>query len=713
MKSYVKTPTVFQMEATECGAASLAMILAYYGKFLPLELLRVDCGVSRDGCNAKNILRGGRKYHLTAKGYKKGLNALIDNFKSPSIIHWEFNHFVVYEGKKGQHHYINDPARGRRRLTLDELDKGYTGIVLEFEPDEKFEKSTEKRSIFSYALEWVRGEELSILFMFLTGLCLVFPGLIIPAFSKIFIDDILLGGNKEWFTGLAIAMISMTVLRSVLSYVQTGFLVKLQTKMALYSTDTFLYKLFKLPIQFFQQRSAGDLEARIGNNEEVANFFAGQLSSTLLNLVTAIFYLSLLLVYSVKLTLIGIAFSVFNIMFLRLTAENISNKKMKMEQDNGKLNGALFSGLRIINSLKASGVESQYVQRIAGYYAKVIENEQNLGAFRQYMSSIPGLTNQLSNLIILLLGSIDVINGNMTIGTLLAFQTLMGNFLAPVNALVAFAERIQDLKVSMMRLNDINNYDQTGHKEKEIVISKGKLEGYVTVKDLSFGYSVLEPPIVSNFSFMITPGMQIAFVGPSGSGKSTVSNVVSGLYEPWGGEILFDGVNKDNVNLDVLGDSLSIVSQSINFFSGTVMDNLTMWDENIKEIDVINACKDALIHDVITEKKNGYYHKVIEGGSNFSGGQKQRLEIARALVKNPSILIFDEATSALDSSTEKAIMDNIRRRGCTTIIVAHRLSAIRDSDEIIVLDSGDIVQRGTHEALACEEGHYKELIANM
>ena len=713
MKSYVKTPTVFQMEATECGAASLAMILAYYGKFLPLELLRVDCGVSRDGCNAKNILRGGRKYHLAAKGYKKGLNALIDNFKSPSIIHWEFNHFVVYEGKKGQYHYINDPARGRRRLTLDELDKGYTGIVLEFEPDEKFEKSTEKRSIFSYALEWVRGEELSILFMFLTGLCLVFPGLIIPAFSKIFIDDILLGGNKEWFTGLAIAMISMTLLRSVLSYVQTGFLVKLQTKMALYSTDTFLYKLFKLPIQFFQQRSAGDLEARIGNNEEVANFFAGQLSSTLLNLVTAIFYLSLLLVYSVKLTLIGIAFSVFNIMFLRLTAENISNKKMKMEQDNGKLNGALFSGLRIINSLKASGVESQYVQRIAGYYAKVIENEQNLGTFRQYMSSIPGLTNQLSNLIILLLGSIDVINGNMTIGTLLSFQTLIGNILAPLNALVSFAERIQDLKVSMMRLNDINNYDQTGNKEKEILINKGKLEGYVTVKNLSFGYSVLEPPIVSNFSFMITPGMQIAFVGPSGSGKSTVSNVVSGLYEPWSGEILFDGVNKDNIDLDVLGDSLSIVSQSINFFSGTVMDNLTMWDENIKEIDVINACKDALIHDVITEKKNGYYHKVIEGGSNFSGGQKQRLEIARALVKNPSILIFDEATSALDSSTEKAIMDNIRRRGCTTIIVAHRLSTIRDSDEIIVLDSGDIVQRGTHEALACEEGHYKELIANM
>ncbi len=713
MKTYVKTPTVFQMEATECGAASLAMILAYYGKFLPLEMLRVDCGVSRDGCNAKNILKGGRKYNLNSKGYKKGLNALMDNFESPSIIHWEFNHFVVYEGKKGSYHYINDPAVGRRKLTLDELDKGYTGITLEFEPNEIFEKSREKRSIFSYALKWVRGEELAIFFMFLTGLCLVFPGLIIPVFSKVFIDDILLGGNRDWFTGLVIAMITMSLLQSVLSYVQAGFLVKLQTKMALYSTDTFLNKLFKLPIQFFEQRSAGDLEARIGNNEEVANFFAGQLSSTLLNLVTATFYLVLLLFYSFKLTVIGLVFSLFNMFFLKVTSERISNKKMKMEQDEGKLQGTLFSGLRIINSLKASGAENQYVQRIAGYYAKVIENEQSLGTFRQYISSIPGLTNQLSNLLILLIGSVDVINGTMTIGTLLAFQTLMGNFLAPVNALISFGERIQDLKVNMMRLNDVSNYNQGEKDHKDILINEGKLEGYVTVKDLFFGYSVLDAPIVSDVSFTITPGMQIAFVGPSGSGKSTVSNVVSGLYEPWRGEILFDGVHKDAIDPDILGNSISIVSQRLNFFSGTVMENLTLWDDSIKEIDVINACKDALIHDVITEKSNGYYHKVIEGGSNFSGGQKQRLEIARALVKNPSILIFDEATSALDSSTEKTIMDNVRRRGCTTIIVAHRLSAIRDSDEIVVLNRGDVVQRGDHDLLSSVDGHYKELIANM
>lgn len=423
--------------------------------------------------------------------------------------------------------------------------------------------------------------------------------------------------------------------------------------------------------------------------------------------------LGLLLIYSVKLTIIGIVFSTFNILFLKLTAESISNRKMKMEQDDGKLQGALFSGLRIINSLKASGAENQYLQRIAGYYAKVIENEQNLGVFRQYMASIPSLTKRLSSLLILLIGSVDVINGTMTIGTLLAFQTLMGNFLAPINALISFGERIQDLKVSMMRLNDINNYDKSESIDRDKLINRGKLEGYVTVNDLSFGYSVLEAPIVSDFSFSISPGMQIAFVGPSGSGKSTVSNVVSGLYTPWGGEILFDGIHKEHIDMDVVGNSLSIVSQRINFFSGTVMDNLTLWNESIDEIDVINACKDALIHEVITEKPNGYYHELIEGGSNFSGGQRQRLEIARALVKNPSILIFDEATSALDSRTEKAIMDNVRKRGCTTIIVAHRLSAIRDSDEIVVLNKGLIVQRGNHEDLSCIEGHYKELIANM
>ena len=711
--TFKKTPTIFQMEATECGAASLAMILSYYGKFVPLEKLRVDCGVSRDGSNAKNILRGARKHGLKAKGFKKGLEALIKSEK-PSIIHWDFDHFVVYEGCKNNYCYINDPAQGRRKITKDELGDGFTGIVLEFEKDDNFIKSKNQKNLFYYIKQRVEGEKASILYLVLIGICLIIPGLVVPIFSKVFIDDILLGGNTDWFKGLIIAMVSMSILQSLLIYVQSSFLLKLQTKMSLVSSYKFVKKLFKLPIQFFEQRYAGDISGRVDSNDQVANFLAGDLTSTALSAMTATFYLIILIMYNIKLTLIGISFAFFNILFLKLTSEKVSTKKMKMEQDEGKMEGVLYSGLRIINSLKASGAENHYLERLLGYYGKTCKNEQELGSFKQYMSAIPSLTNQLTDVIILIIGGLEVIKGNMSVGTLIAFNSLMKNFIAPVNSLISFGERIQDLKVHMSRLNDINEYendDKFKDFDSKVLMEKIKLDGYIEVKDMEFGYSILENPLIKNFSFKIQPGRSIAFVGPSGSGKSTISKVVSGLYQPWSGEILFDGVNKKRIFPEILNNSISVVSQDIVLFSGTIKDNITLWDDTIPKRDIINAAKDACLHDVITSKPGGYEFKVNEGGSNFSGGQRQRIEIARALALNPTIMILDEATSALDPKTEKEVLDNIRKRGCTCIIVAHRLSAIRDCDEIIVMNYGELVQRGTHDELRDIDGHYKKLIS--
>lgn len=713
---YVKTPTVYQMEATECGAASLSMIFSYYKKFLPLEKVRIDCGVSRDGCNAKNILLCARKYGVTAKGYRKGLNSLLECKNLPVIIHWNFNHFVVYEGYKNGYHYLNDPAVGRRKITQEDLDDGYTGIVLEFETNENFVPSKERRTLFSYVYDRIKNEKLSIVYLIIIGLFLIVPGIIIPVFSKVFIDDILIGGNTDWFRGLVWAMLAMGLLSSGLGYLQSSFLMKFQTKLSLLSTDLFLKRVFRLPIQFFEQRSAGDIESRIGNNDQVASFLAGELASTVIRLLTAVFYLIILLIYSPKLTAIGVVFAVFNIVFLKITNEKVSNQKMKMDIDDGKLQGTLFSGIRIINSLKASGAENSFIERLLGYYAKTNENEQNLGTFRQYMSAIPQLTKQFTDVVILIVGGIEVINGNMTVGMLLAFSALMSRFLSPVNALVGFAERIQDLKVSMERLNDVNNYqldDKFLNLENKIDLDKTKLDGYIHVENLVFGYSLLEKPVIVDSSFSVLPGRSVAFVGPSGSGKSTVSKVISGMYRPWSGKILFDNVDSKNIKNELFTQSVAVVSQEISMFSGTVKENLTLWDDTVLDSDIINACKDALIHDVISSKSGGYNHIVIEGGSNFSGGQRQRLEIARALAKNPSILILDEATSALDANSEKVIMDNIKKRGCTVIIIAHRLSAIRDCDEIIVMNYGEIVQRGVHDELKLVEGHYRELIRNI
>ena len=712
-KKYAKTPTIYQMEATECGAASLSMIMGYYGRHMALEQLRIETGVSRDGCNAKNILRAARKFGLEAKGYRKSLEKLLE-CKPPCIIHWNFNHFVVWEGVKGKYAYINDPAMGRRKLTLEEIDDCFTGIVLMFEKTENFQKEKQKKTLLTFIKQRLKGQYSSLIALVAIGLCLVFPGLVIPVFSQVFVDDILLGGNTKWITAFLIIMACTVLFQAALTFYRGLLLEKLQNKMALVSAHEFLTHMFRLPMGFFDQRYSGDLAERVENNNNVSTFLAGDLAETVLNIMVAAFYLFLLLSYSPLLTLIGVCSVAINLLIVKFSSDAISNTTMKLQQDQGKMIGSVFAGLNITSTLKASGTENEYVGRIQGYYAKTILLEQKLGKQQQILNAIPAVANEICNVLVMMAGGILVINGEMTAGMLVAYSSLLGSFTQPVNQLVGFIQKIQTLKADMSRVEDIMKYEEDSKfAEQETVPMSEKLTGEIELKDISFGYSILEKPLVEGFNFHLPCGSSIAFVGASGCGKSTVSKIVSGLYMPWTGEVLMDGVESKKIPKEILSSSVSTVSQSITLFSGTIRDNLTMWNKNILDEDMVKAAKDACIHDAITAKPGAYEFMLTEGGTNLSGGQRQRLEIARALVTNPSILIMDEATSALDPIVEKEILDNIKRRGCTCVIVAHRLSAIRDCDEIIVMERGKIVQRGTHEDLAAKEGHYQRLIQNI
>lgn len=713
-RTYKKTPTVFQMEATECGAASLSMIFAYFGKHLPLEQMRIETGVSRDGCNAGNMMRAAKKFGLECHGYRKELNSLLE-VETPCIIHWNFNHFVVFEGIKNGHAYLNDPAVGRRKLTIEELDDGFTGVVLTFALTDKFEKQKKQSNIFSFVNERLQGQYNVLAKLLFIGILLVFPGLVLPVTSQILLDDVIVGGNTDWFSAVIWCVIFLVVLQAGLQYYRGLILQKLQNKMTLLSLHKFVSHLFRLPIGFFDQRYTGDLAGRVDNNNNVNVFLAGELAETVLNIFVAIFYLILLLIYSPTLTLIGVISIVINIVIVKISSEYLSNASMKMQQDSGKLAGAVSAGINITSTLKASGTENDYVSRVLGYYAKTTSLEQKLSGFQQILNVVPQIASLISTVLVLMIGGLYVIDGVMTIGMLVAFNSLLSSFTEPVNSLVGFVQKIQTLKADMNRVNDIVTYNEDAKFEEKDKLTKfkSKLSGKIDFKDIAFGYSRLEAPLVENFNFNLTPGSSIAFVGPSGCGKSTVAKIVSGLYEPWSGEIKFDGVNVNEIPKEVMSASVSTVSQSITLFSGTVRDNITMWNNGILEADMIRAAKDACIHDVITKKPGAYDFSLTEGATNLSGGQRQRLEIARALVTNPSILVMDEATSALDPVIEKKILDNIKRRGCTCIIVAHRLSAIRDCDQIIVMKRGKIIQHGSHEELANVEGTYQTLIKNI
>ena len=712
MRNYTRTPSIFQMEMTECGAASLCMILAYYGRYVPLEEMRVEAGVSRDGCNMRGIKRAAEKYGMEVHAYRKEPGALC-KMPMPCIIHWNFNHFVVLEGFKGKHAFLNDPALGRRKIPMSELNECFTGIVMTLKKTERFQKARKKGTTLSFVHQRLRGEYAVIFKLIYVGLLLVFPGLVLPVLSQVFIDDIL-GNGYDWLTKLLVFMGCCILMKEGLSYYRAVLLQKLKTRMTLMSSQRFMLHTLHLPISFFDQRYTGDIANRMANNQELNDFLAGDLAQTVLNMITACFYLVVLILYSPFMTAMGMIKVGVCLAAVAMSSRSLKDSTVKLQMAGGKLSGAISAGLSITDSIKASGVEAAYSNRILGHQAKHAGLLQELTRRQEMLAMVPDAAGKIVDVLLLLLGGMMVIHGQMTMGMLFAFNSLYDSFCEPVDALVSFFLSTQQMRSNIARVEDIECYPQDEQydtaKAKEQVDVKGKLQGHIELREIAFGYNPTVAPIIQDFSIALQCGESVAFVGASGCGKSTISKVISGLYHPWAGELLFDGIPQQKIPGNVLNTSIATVSQDICLFSGTVRENLIMWDRSILEEDMVQAAKDACIHDFIVQQPGGYDFLLDENARNLSGGQRQRLEIARALALNPSILVMDEATSALDPIVEKKIMDAIRRRGCTCVIVAHRLSAIRDCNQIVVMKDGKIVERGNHKSLMKADGYYASLM---
>jgi len=707
-----RTPTVLQMEAVECGAAALGILMGHYGKFVPLEVLRQACGVSRDGSKASNVVKAARSYGFEAQGFRYE-PAEVLALQQPVIVFWNFNHFLVVEGVSKAGVHLNDPASGPRIVSPKEFDEGFTGVTLVIEPAQDFQPGGEASSIFTGLRRRLPLGEPALLFLVLAGLFLVLPGLVLPVFSKIFIDDYLIGHLDSWIKPLLLGMGVTAILQGLLIWLQRYYLTRFHAKLAMATSSQFFWHVLRLPVMFYAQRSAGDISSRVAINNRVAELLTGELATTLLNVLVLLFYAALMLSYDLVLTLVGMAVAVLNVLFLRLVARQRKDVNMRLAADGGKLLGTSMNGLQMIETLKASGMESDFFAKWAGQHAKVINGLQLMGSQGVLLMAVPPLLTALNGVLILSLGGLRVMDGALTMGTLVAFQSLMASFLQPVNQLVGLGAGIQEMEGDMKRLDDVLDYapdPQADPERAKVAAGPARLEGLVELRQVSFGYSPLEAPLVQDFNLVLRPGTRVALVGASGCGKSTLSRLVMGLYEPWSGEILFDGKPRKDWPRATMVNSLAMVSQEIALFEGSIRDNLSLWDESIPEGQLVRAAQDACIHDALVTRPGGYDAPVQEGGANFSGGQRQRLEIARALAVNPRVLVLDEATSALDPLTERQLDDNLRRRGCTCLIVAHRLSTIRDCDEIIVLDQGRVVQRGTHEEMRQALGPYAALM---
>ena len=709
--SVVPVPTVMQIEATECGAASLAMIFAHYNLWLPLETLRVECGVNRDGSKASNIIKAARRRNCNAKGFRLVADSL-KNKKFPLIIHWEFNHFLVLEGIKDGYAYLNDPAMGKRRVLWEDFKTSYTGIALEISPGEGFTPEGAPYNIFKVVLKKLLNDKPAVLFVFLIGLAMIIPGLVTPVFNQIFVDDILSGKHPDWIFNFTLAMtitiFILTIMQSLRAYILTQW----QRKLTIADSSKFFWHILRLPISFFQQRFAGEIAGRVNFNEAVANVLSNQVATSLLDLFTALFYLLLLFQYSIELTLIGVAFSGIEIFVIYALRRKLTDFNMRIQQDAGKEYGTLVNGISMIESVKANGTEADLFAKWAGYHSKVLIASQKVQLWSLTSTVLPVFLSAVNTAFILTIGGFSIMEGAMSAGIFIAFRSLYNNFHAPIERLASLSTVLQSTEMEMRRLDDVLAYpvDSLNYPDNPLPAEFKRLSGRVDLVNINFGFSPLEPPLIENFSLSLAPGRWVALVGGSGSGKSTISKVVTGLYEQWSGDILFDGVNRRALPRNVITASLASVDQDIFQISGSIRDNITLFDSSIDKRDVIAAAVDACIHDEIMKLEGGYDFVMSEGGLNFSGGQRQRLEIARALAVNPSILVLDEATSALDPITEQIVLKNIRRRGCSCFIVAHRLSTIRDCDEIIVLERGKVVERGNHNELMAKNGAYRRLI---
>jgi NHLM bacteriocin system ABC transporter peptidase/ATP-binding protein len=713
-----KVPLVIQMEALECGAACLCMIANHYGKWVKLPQVRKDCGVSRDGSVAKNILAAGRDYGFEAAGYRLEPSDLTD-IQMPAIIHWNFNHFVVltkidFKKKKA---YINDPARGRVVMPFEEFDNAFTGILLSFKPTEKFKPEGEPTSIFLFAKKRLKGSAFPFILMVILSIIVTVIAIVNPVFDKIFIDRILSGNEPNWLTPFLGIVMLVIILNILVEIIKTIYWMKIEGKFAIVSSSEFMWHCLRLPLEFFSQRYIGDIVERQEATGKITLVLIKKIAPIAIDTISLIFYFFIMINFSWKLTIIGLSATILNMILVNYTSKKMAEIQKASMPNSGKLMSVTYSAIEMIETIKSTGAENGFFERWAGFYAKQNNSQISTMNLVQYIGAIPSIIHEIAKIILILSGVYMIMQGHFTIGGLMAFQGFLGGFLHPIDNFIDVYQSFLGIKNEMERVEDVFDYPNDrainfNKKDNPKQLSSEILTGKLELKNITFGYSRLAEPLIKDFSFTLEPGKWVALVGGSGSGKSTISKLIMGLYRPWSGEILFDGKTRDEIGYYKFHDSVSMVDQEKILFNDSIKNNIKMWDNSIEDFSVNLATRNANIHKTIITRKDGYNHVIQEGGKDFSGGQCQRMEIARALVTEPVLVILDEATSALDAETEEIVVKNIRNLGCSCVVVAHRLSTIRDCDEIIVFDNGKVAERGTHLELKEKQGAYSKLITN-
>ena len=712
-KKVARVPVVMQMEALECGAASLCMILAYYGKWVPLEQVRADCGVSRDGSNARNIALAAMSYGMEVHAYRLEPEQLRSEGTFPCIVHWEFNHFIVCDGFRGDKVYLNDPARGSYTVSRERFDEGFTGIAMMMKPGESFTPGGKPRSVLSFARRRLQGAGPALVFVAATTVIASMAGILNAGFSRVFLDQLLQGRNQNWFIPFMAGLGVLTVLQIVAAWIQAVYSLRLNGKMAAVGSTSYMWKVLKLPIEFFSQRMAGDIQIRKESNASIASTVVNTLAPLVLNTAMMVFYFVVMIRYSWLLTCVGLASVAVEAAFSRYISQKRVNLTRVMMRDEGKLSSATVSAVDMIETIKASGAENGYFEKWSGYQASVNTQQIRFEKQNQILGLLPSAVSTVMDILVIVLGLWLTMEGRFSVGMIFAFQGFMNAFMSPAEELISAGQTIQEMRTSMERVEDVMEYpDAPAFVRKDETETYDKLSGSLSMKHVTFGYSRLAEPLIRDFSLELKRGQRVAFVGASGCGKSTLAKLISGLYEPWQGEILFDGKPVGEIDRHVFTGSVAVVDQDITLFEDTVADNIKMWDNSIEDFEMILAARDAKIHEDIMQRQGGYHYRITEGGKDFSGGQRQRLEIARVLAQDPTMVILDEATSALDAHTEFEVVNAIRDRGITCVVIAHRLSTIRDCDEIIVLDHGLVAERGTHDQLMAMNGMYRQLVTN-
>ncbi|MFA7436646.1 NHLP family bacteriocin export ABC transporter peptidase/permease/ATPase subunit [Castellaniella sp.] len=709
-----KTPTILQMEALECGAAALAMVLAYHGRWEPLETLRALCGVSRDGSKAVNILKAARSLGMKAKGMRLEPAGLA-TIALPAILFVDMNHFVVLEGMQPGWVYLNDPAVGRRKVSAADFDGMFSGIALVFEKDASFQSGGAPRRTVHALYALAKGSLPAMLLIAVFGVLLVLVALFTPAFNRVFIDYFLIENLQAWLAPLLIAMGVAIVASGLATWLLANLVTRLNIKLSLLLGGRLCWHLLRLPPSFFTQRHAGMISARLPLAGQVGELASRQLARLISCVTTLVFFTALMLQYHVVLTLVCLGLAAANALVFFWLQKRLGEASENIYLQAVKMSGKVMQGLQMIETLKATGADDVFFSKWSGLQVLFINAQQRVVHIQTLLASLPALTAALTSALVLALGGLFVIDDTLTVGMLVAFIFIMGSFTTPVEELMQIAGLLRSAQGPLAQVDDTLRHPLAREFQDEPAADgrlHAQLTGSVLLRDVSVGYSPLDPPLIRNLDIDMKPGSRIALVGGSGSGKSTIGRLITGMLEPSAGEILFDGKPIAQWPRQQIRASLAVVDQEIVLFEGSIRENLTLWDDSMPLERVVRAAQDAMIHDEIMGRRGDYDGRIEEDGRNFSGGQRQRLEIARALVGNPSVLVLDEATSALDTISEQAIMSNLRRRGCTCIIIAHRLSTIRDCDEIIVLDRGRVAERGTHQQLVEKGGVYRDLIEN-